>query len=152
MRGDLPYDVQHNLMEDIFDDCFCEDLGEFVARAEYVIGAVTAGQVKDVPAELLANVWQIKESDAERTLRQTTRRNTQSLDSTLSRQFGTNDRMLRYQRLDSIFFTDTLKISKKCTSYRGNTCAQVFVSDKGYIYVCPMRKESDCLLRCSETV
>ena len=143
MRGDLPYDVQHNLMEDIFDDCFCEDLGEFVARAEYVIGAVTAGQVKDVPAELLANVWQIKESDAERTLRQTTRRNTQSLDSTLSRQFGTNDRMLRYQRLDSIFFTDTLKISKKCTSYRGNTCAQVFVSDKGYIYVCPMRKESD---------
>ena len=143
MRGNLPLHLQHDMLEDIQEDCFCEDLGEFIARAEFVIGAVTAGQVKDIPAELLANVWQIKESDAERTLRQTTRRNTQSLNSTLSRQFGTNDRMLRYQRLDEIFYTDTLKISKKCKSYRGNTCAQVFVSDKGYIYVCPMRKEAD---------
>lgn len=142
MRGDLPFDVQREILEDIHEDCFCEELGEFVARAEYVIGAVTAGQVKDIPAELLANVWQIKESDAERTLRQTTRRNTQSLNSTLSRQFGTNDRMLRYQRLDGTFYTDTLKINEKCTSYRGNKCAQVFVSDKGYIFVCPMRKES----------
>lgn len=145
MRGDLPFQVQHDIVEDVYEDCFCDELGEFVARAEFVIGAVTAGQVKDIPAELLSKVWQIKESDAERTLRQTTRRNTQSLNSTMSRQFGTNDRMLRYQRLDSTFYTDTLKINKKCKSYRGNMCAQVFVSDKGYIFVCPMRKEAHYL-------
>ena len=31
-------------------------------------------------------------------------------------------------------------------SLRQNTCCQLFVTDKGYIYVCPLEKESDVLL------
>ena len=42
--------------------------------------------------------------------------------------------------MDNFFVT---KKAKKIT--RGNTCAQLFVTDKGFIYIVPMRRESDVL-------
>ena len=39
---------------------------------------------------------------------------------------------------------DTFFASKKKTrSTRGNTCCQLFVTDKGFVYVVPMRQKSD---------
>ena len=43
--------------------------------------------------------------------------------------------------MDTLFATNK---SKKTT--RGNTCAQLFVTDKGFVYVVPMTKETDMLL------
>ena len=63
-------------------------------------------------------------------------------DNVLSRNFSTNDRMLRYRRLKSTFFTDTM-FANKYKSLRQNTCCQVFVSDKSYIAVYPMKSQEE---------
>ena len=47
--------------------------------------------------------------------------------------------MLRYKRINSQFFTDTF-FGK---STRGNTCAQLFVSDKGFVAIYPMKSKAD---------
>ena len=64
----------------------------------------------------------------------------------LSRNFGMNDRLLRYKRISEYFFTDTFFATKKLgKSTRGNACCQLFVTDKGYIYVVPLAKEAEVL-------
>ena len=58
----------------------------------------------------------------------------------LSRNYGSNDSMLRYKHLKEHFFVDTLSDtceSKK--SARGNSCAQLFVTSKDFIYAFPMK-------------
>ena len=42
--------------------------------------------------------------------------------------------------MDTLFAT-----SKSKKSSRGNNCAQLFVTDKGFVYIVPMTKESDVL-------
>ena len=51
--------------------------------------------------------------------------------------------MLRYKRINYVFFTDTMFAQPKAKSLRQNTCCQVFVSDKGYVAVYPMRSQSE---------
>lgn len=53
--------------------------------------------------------------------------------------------MLRYRRLNSCFYTDTLFATAKAKSSCGNKCAQLFVSDKGFVAVYPMKHERDYL-------
>ena len=55
----------------------------------------------------------------------------------LSWNFGTNDWMLRYHRLKAFFYTDTFFVTGKAAIQRGYKCMQMFVSEKGYIYVVP---------------
>ena len=70
----------------------------------------------------------------------------QTDDSDLSRNYTTNDRMLRYKRIRDYFFMDTFFATKKIhRSLRGNTCCQLFVSDKGFTYVVPMRSKAQVL-------
>ena len=59
------------------------------------------------------------------------------------RQFPTNDRMLRYRRIQSVFFTDTMFATPKAKSTRDYTCCQVFVSDKGFVAVYPMKSQAE---------
>ena len=47
--------------------------------------------------------------------------------------------MLRYRRIKSQFFTDTFFVTAKAKSTRGYTHMQIFVSDKGYVKVYPMK-------------
>jgi hypothetical protein len=63
------------------------------------------------------------------------------LNPTLSRQFRTNDRQLRYTRLPVDMFTNTMFSKDK--SKRGNTCAQVFSSAEGWACVYPMKKKPE---------
>ena len=63
----------------------------------------------------------------------------------LSRNFSTNDRMLRYRRINDYFFSDTFFVMSKAKSTRGNTCMQIFISDKGFVHVVPMRSKGDFL-------
>ena len=51
--------------------------------------------------------------------------------------------MLRYKRIDSVFFTDTFHAKGGCTSARGYKHCQLFVSDKGFIFVVLMKKKSE---------
>ena len=58
---------------------------------------------KGITAEQLSKVWQVLNEVAQQKLGVTTQLNKQDADSTLSRCFSNNDRMLRYNILDSLF-------------------------------------------------
>ena len=42
-----------------------------------------------------------------------------------------------------LFFTDTFFVTKKAASSRGYTCMQIFVSDKGYVFIAAMKRVSE---------
>ena len=107
--------------------------------------AISAGRSHGVTADHLSKIWRIPFDDAARTLEVTTQRIRQNPDSSLSRNASTNDRAVRYRRV-SKFFTDTLFATKWAKSLRGNTCAQIFVSDKDFCAIYPMKKESEYIL------
>ena len=54
--------------------------------------------------------------------------------------FSSNERILRYKRINAFFFTDTF-FGKK--SARGYSCMQLFVSDKVFIKVYGMKRKSE---------
>jgi hypothetical protein len=107
------------------------------------IAAMRAGKTKGVNPVDLAKVWRIDVEAARRSIEVTTQLKQQDTDGSLSRNFSTNDRMLRYRRINCHFFTDTFFVTKKGKSTRGNTCMQLFVSDKGFVYVVPMKSKGE---------
>ena len=116
------------------------------AQEAFMASAAHASKPKNFDAEHLSKVWQIALPMAKRTVDTTSQHCIRTKDATLSKNFSTNDRMLRYKRLNLYFFMDTFfATSKGGRSSRGHTCVQLFVTDKGYIYVIPMKKKSDVL-------
>ena len=94
----------------------------------------------------LSKIWRISHEDAKSTIDTTTQTSVCTQDPTLSRNYGTNDHMLRYKRIKDYFFMDTLFATKKGgQSSRGHTCCQLFVTDKGFLYVVPMHRKSEVL-------
>ena len=110
-------------------------------KIDTMIAAVAGGQ-SGVSAHSLSKLWMISEAQAQGAIDFNTQLCRQSADNTLSRDFSTNDRMLRYRRINSVFFTDTL-VATSCPSIRGHKYAQIFVSDKGYVAVYPMKSQSE---------
>ena len=54
--------------------------------------------------------------------------------------------MLRYKKIHNFFFMDTFFATEKSgKSSRGHTCCQIFVTDKGFMYVVPMKYKSEVL-------
>ena len=54
--------------------------------------------------------------------------------------------MLRYRRINEYFYIDTFFASKKGSkSSRNNQCCQLFVTDKGFVYVVPMKRKSEVI-------
>ena len=79
----------------------------------------------------------------EKKIQITSQLNREGENTSLERNLGANDRMLRYRRVKSYFFTDTFFVTKKARSTRGYTCMQIFVSDKGFVKVYPMKTQQD---------
>jgi len=116
------------------------DLDEIMASAAH------ARRSKGIDAEHLAKVWRIDVNTAQRTLDITSQHSKRTNDPKLARNYGTNDRMLRYKRIDEYFFMDTFfATSKAGKSSRGHTCCQLFVTDKGFICVIPMKSKGEVL-------
>ena len=60
-------------------------------------------------------------------------------DPQLAKNYGTNDCILCYKHISEYFFMDTFLATKKGgKSSRVNTCCQLFVSDKSYLFAVPM--------------
>ena len=78
--------------------------------------ATHAEKPKGVSPELLKKIWGIDLDTAKRTLATTTQLNRQDEDGKMNRNFGTNDRMLRYCRIKSFFFSDTFFVTGKAKS------------------------------------
>ena len=55
--------------------------------------------------------------------------------------FKTNDKMLRYSRLNTNMYTDTMFASK--VSLRGNTCGQVYTNDIDFTRFYPMKDRKE---------
>ena len=73
---------------------------------------------------------------AARTLDVTSQGEFHTNDPKILKNYGTNNRMLPYKHIKEYFFMDTLiATSKGGKSTRGNTCCQLSVTDKGYLYV-----------------
>ena len=108
-----------------------------------IVKTAMVGSPTGVTAKHLSKVWKIDIETAKRTIEVTTQLRQHEADASLSRNYSTNDRMIRYKRINSHFFTDTFFVTKKAKSKRGNTCMQLFVSDKGFVYVVPMKSKSE---------
>ena len=110
----------------------------------HVTSAVHTNKPKGITAEHLAKVFRIDLSTAKNTLRVSSQRLKRDRNVSLSRRFPSNDRMLRYKHLREHFFMDTFFVGKKGgPSLRGNTCMQLFVTDKGYIFLVGMKSKSE---------
>ena len=96
-----------------------------------------------ITSDYLSKIWSIDEDLAAGAINHNTHLYRRSAENDLSRQLSTNDRMLRYRRINIIFFSDTFFVTKKGKSVRGFTSAQIFESDKGYISIYLMRARSD---------
>jgi hypothetical protein len=126
------------------DDIACKIFEKFESTIRDVsasIAAVTAKRSGGVNAEQLSKIFCIPHDDAARTLLVTTQLVRHNPDSSLSRNAMTDDRALRYRKIKSNFFTDTLFATAKAKSTRGNICGQVFASDRGFVYFIPMKDQ-----------
>jgi hypothetical protein len=103
-------------MNDDACDMFEARVSETLATAFGTIQAVSAGRSKGVSAEHLAKVWCIPHDKATRTLDVTTQSLCHNLDSSLSWNVGTNDRAVRYRKIKSFFFMDTLFVTSAAKS------------------------------------
>ena len=110
------------------------------------VSAAHAGIHQGVKAEHLDKVWRIDIEQANDTLYITTQRSVRTSDPKLSRNYRTNDRMLRYKRIDEYFYMDIFFATEKSgKSTRQNICCQLFVTDRGFIYFVPMKSRFDGL-------
>jgi hypothetical protein len=106
----------------------------------------TGGVPKGVIPQHLSKVWRISFEEAKNTIENTSQHMARDPNPTLSRRYGTNDRMLQYKRIKDFFFMDTFIATKKGgKSTRRYTCCQLFVADKGFVYVVPMRSKSEVI-------
>ncbi len=113
---------------------------------EFMISATHARMQRNVQVEHLSKIWRIDMETASKTLDITSQNVNRKRSADLSRNYATNDKMLRYNRIKEFFFMDTFYATKKAgKSSRGNACCQLFVTDKGFVYVVPMKKESEVL-------
>jgi hypothetical protein len=112
-------------------------------KVKKVISSINAGKSSGTDPKQLSKLWIVTEKLAKEALDQNTQLCRHNSDNIMSRQFSTNDRMLRYRRLQSVFYTDTMFVTPKAKSLRGFSCCQVFVSDKGFVAVYPMKSQEE---------
>jgi hypothetical protein len=91
--------------EDQWDDVE-DEIDAFMASA-------TASFASGVSPEQLSKVWRISHEDAKRTLDNTSHILLRPTKPELSRNYGTNDRMLRYKRIRDYFYMDNFFATKK---------------------------------------
>eukprot|EP00985_Skeletonema_marinoi_P009175 scaffold4243_cov136-Skeletonema_marinoi.AAC.3 len=109
------------------DARFLEVMDDHATRT---IGSIDSCLIEDELVDALESL-----DIATATVEQTTQLGRNSANTSLSREFPTNDRATRYKRfIDTVFYTDTMFVTGKAKSTRGYTCVQVYVSDKGFVY------------------
>ena len=111
---------------------------------DILVSAEHSERHQGVKSEHISKVWIIDIDQVKYTLNITTQKSVRVDDPKLSRNYGMNDRMLRYKRININFYMDNLFATKKSgKSMRQNICCRFFVTDKGFVYVVPMKSKSD---------
>ena len=102
---------------------------------DIMVSAAHTSRPKGIDASHLSKIWIIDLDSAKRTQEVTYQHSTGSDNPTLSRNYRKNDRMLRYKRIKDHFFMYTFFSTNTAGKYsRGNTCCQIFVTGKGFVY------------------
>jgi hypothetical protein len=105
--------------------------------------AIQGRQHQRMKPEHLSKIWRINIETAKRTLDATSQTSARTDNPKIAKNYGTNDRMPRYKRINDYFFMDTFFVTKTAgKSSRGHSCCQLFVTDKGFVYGVPMRRRS----------
>ena len=102
--------------DDSDDDFDLKELDDDTNEAlldNFMASTAQAGKTRGVDPKHLSKIWRISHEDAQRTIDVTTQTSTRTDDPTLSRNYSTNDRMLRYKRIKEFFFMDTFFATKK---------------------------------------
>ena len=94
-----------------------------------------------ITPETLARNWSISLETARRTIDATTQLGIRTRPGDLIRRFKTNDRMLRYNRLNVEMYTDTAKSAVK--SHDQMRYIQVYATAGGWVKAYPMASKSD---------
>ena len=116
---------------------FFVDFDDLISEVAGVSGKSKPG----VTVKHLSKIWRIDEKAAKQTIEITSQLLKQEVTDKMPRNFGTNDRMLRYKRIKTHFFTNTFVVPEKYRSWRSNKCYQLFVSDIGFIFLVPMQSK-----------
>jgi hypothetical protein len=93
---------------------------------------------------MIASTFYCSPNIATKTRQVTTQRGLRSMTDHLCRRYRTKHDALRYNQLGGRhgrFYSNTLFASKK--SLHGNTVAQIFANDIGYMYLMPMKSKSE---------
>ena len=80
---------------------------------EFMISATHARMKRNVQVEHLSKIWRIDLETASKTLDITSQNVNRKRSADLSRNYATNDKMLRYNRIKEFFFMDTFYATKK---------------------------------------
>ena len=80
---------------------------------EFFSHSTNASRPRGVTPEHLSKIWRISQEDAKRMINTTTQTSVRTQDPTLPRNYGTNDHMLHYKRIQDYFFMDTFFATKK---------------------------------------
>ena len=132
------------------NDICCASISAFAAESlPASSSSAHMNPSRGVSAETLSKVFRVDRETAARTIKVTSELSCPSTTTSLSQNFSTNDQMLRYRLLNSFFFTDTIYVTKKAKSKRGNLAMQLFVSDKGFFLYVPWNQRVNFLLHWS---
>ena len=89
--------------DDDFDQIELDDDTNDVLLDSFMASTAQGGKSRGVDPKHLSKIWRISHEDAQRTIDVTTQMSTQTDDPSLSRNYSTNDRMLRYKRIKDFF-------------------------------------------------
>ena len=99
-----------------------------------------ARRPKGIDTSHLSKIWRIDLDSAKWTLDITSQHVTRRNNPTISRNYGENNRMMRYKIIKEHFFMNIFFSTKTAGKYSwGDMCWQLFVIDKSFVYVVPMK-------------
>ena len=128
-----PYSADRARIAAISNTLLTDELASAM-KANCHVSSVYASNTKTsggLTPEQLARNWMIPVGKARRTIEMTTQRGIRTRPDGMVRRFKTNDRMLRYNRLTTTMFTDTLQADS--LSRRKNKYAQIFAIPPGWV-------------------
>lgn len=112
------------------------------------ISSVNCKICQTMSPEKLANNWSIRLEAAKRTIEKTMQRGIRSVaDPSISRRFRTNDGSLRYRRLKTNIFTNTM--FSLVISSRESNCVQIYCNDLQWTAIYPMQSKGEAHLSLS---
>ena len=106
-------DTLQDNSDDDFDPIELDDDTNEALLDNFMASTAHTEKSREVDPKHLSKIWRISHEDAQRTIDATTQTSTRTDYPTLSRNYSTNDRVLRYKRINDFFFMDTFFATKK---------------------------------------